>query len=186
MSKKPSSSKSKTESPAKPKAEKKAGAKASSKKEAAAPKRAAAPKLGSDEFKCPDEGDVVALVRRLKSAGKVAQEKAGEMGEMVAKAVETKHFDRKALSMVRGLEAMSDNKLQVTLPHLMMYIDALGLPERSARQGQLIADEKIAAKSGKGGKSEMDEDQTDIEDAIDHKSPLQVVPKDEDAFESMH
>jgi hypothetical protein len=111
-------------------------------------------------------------VRRLKSAAKVASEKAGEMGEMIAKAVETKHFDRKALSIARGLEGMSDNKLQVTLPHLLMYIDALGLSARAERQGQLSVDSKPA--SG----AEMDDDDEDA-DGTSTAPSLQVVPKDD-------
>lgn len=145
------------------------------------PQRAAAPKLGSDQFKCPAEADVVSLVRRLKSASKVAQEKAGEMGEMIAKACETKHFDRKALSIVRGLESMSDNKLQVTLPHLLMYIDALGLSQRASNQGQLIADAPTT------GGADMDDDEDDDANAGTSSQPkLQVVPKDEDERVATH
>lgn len=148
---------------------------------ASEPKRAAAPKLGSDQFKCPAEADVVSLVRRLKSAGKVAQEKAGEMGEMIAKACETKHFDRKALSIVRGLEQMSDNKLQVTLPHLLMYIDALGLSQRATNQGQLVSDAPAT------GGADMDDDGDDDGDTGTSSQPkLQVVPKDEDEHRATH
>lgn len=104
---------------------------------------------------------------------------------MVAKAVETKHFDRKALSIVRGLEAMSDNKLQVTLPHLLMYIDALELAKRAERQGQLIADAKVGSKAGGGsdndGTGEMDADDGETNDA----PSLQVMPK-EDEYTPMH
>jgi hypothetical protein len=127
-----------------------------------------AAKLGSD-FKCPAEAEVVALVRRLKTQQKVAQEKAGEMGEMVAKAVETKHFDRKALSIVRGLESMSDNKLQTTLPHLLMYIDALGLTERAKRQGQLLA-------GAAGGDGEADDDGDSDGETVSASSHLRIVP----------
>jgi hypothetical protein len=124
----------------------------------------------------------VSLVRRLKSASKVAQEKAGEMGEMIAKACETKHFDRKALSIVRGLESMSDNKLQVTLPHLLMYIDALGLSERASNQGQLIDDPAV-----RGG-AEMDDDDGDEdgETGTGSQPKLQVVPKDDDDRVAAH
>jgi hypothetical protein len=122
-------------------------------------------------------------VRRLKSAAKVAQEKAGEMGEMIAKACETKHFDRKALSIVRGLEGMSDNKLQVTLPHLMMYIDALGLSERAERQGQLIADQKSAAKAPKTD----DDGDDDADGAADMDAPsMQMMPSEEDEYQPVH
>ena len=167
-------------SAAKPKGEKKSE-KAPSKKKAAPveAKRAAAPKLGSAQCKCPGEEEVVTLVRRLKSISKAASEKAGEVGEMIAKAVETKHFDRKALSIVRGLEQMSDNKLQVTLPHLMMYIDALQLNERAERQGQLIADQHAKAVNGKGGKRDGGDAQMDTEDA----PGMQAMPQGDDAEE---
>lgn len=126
-------------------------------------------------------------MRRLKSAAKVAQEKAGEMGEMIAKACETKHFDRKALSMVRGLDAMSDNKLQVTLPHLLMYIDALGLNERAERQGQLIADQKTAAKAG-GKAADMDDDGENGDDgeAVDDAPGMSMMPVDDDERQPVH
>jgi len=161
----------------KPKAEKKAAASKAPEKKTApkaakrkATKAAAAeekpvsagPKLSSHQFKCPGEQEVVNLVRRLKAQAKVAQETSGVMGEMVAKAVETKHFDRKALSIVRSLESMSDNKLQVTLPHLMMYIDALKLNDRAQAQGQLIPDRTAANDDDGDGDSQMD-----LEEAID-------------------
>jgi hypothetical protein len=191
MSKSPAATtaKPKAEKKAKPKSDKPASAKKKKAAAAAVPAASApanpvelkdlATKLGTD-FKCPGEAEVVALVRRLKSAGKVAQEKAGEMGEMIAKAVETKHFDRTALAMVRKLEAMSDNKLQVTLPHFLMYIDALGLPERAKRQGQLIADQP--ASSPATGGAEMDDESGDDDGEGPTTEPrLLVVPKDDDA-----
>jgi hypothetical protein len=119
-------------------------------------------------------------VRRLKAAQKVAQEKAGEMGEMVAKAVEAKHFDRKALSIVRGLESMSDNKLQVTLPHLMMYIDALGLSQRAERQGQLIAEQKAAGKAPKADND--DGPAAEMDDA----PVMQLMASESDDYQPMH
>jgi hypothetical protein len=116
-------------------------------------------------------------VRRLKVQSKAAQEAAGSCGEMVAKAVETKHFDRKALSIVRSLEAMSDNKLQTTLPHLFMYIDSLGLTKRAESQGQLAV--------APAGGAEMDDDDGESDGATTQPS-LQIVPKDEDEFQAMH
>jgi hypothetical protein len=69
----------------------------------------------------------VKLVKRLANYKKDAQAIAGTMGEAIAKAVETQHFDKKALAIVRQLHAMSPERLAITLPHLLSYIDDLEL-----------------------------------------------------------
>ncbi len=70
---------------------------------------------------------MVKLVKRLANYKKDAQAISGTIGEAIAKAVETQHFDKKALAMVRTLHAMSPERLAITLPHLLSYIDDLGL-----------------------------------------------------------
>lgn len=166
-------------------------------KKAAAPKNAAAPKLSFDKDRAPQDAQVITLVRRLKVAQKEASEAAGSMGEMIAKACETQHFDRKALSIVRGLDSMSPRKLSTTLPHLLMYIDALELGKRAAEQGQLVPDPVLAKAQAKANskKKKPGEDGDDGEDAgngrMDDDSPaagaLQTMPEAEaDDYKPLH
>jgi hypothetical protein len=85
------------------------------------------PSPATSTFKKPPAEAVVKLVKRLANYKKDAQSIAGTIGEAIAKAVETQHFDKKALAMVRQLHAMSPERLAITLPHLLSYIDDLGL-----------------------------------------------------------
>jgi hypothetical protein len=159
-------------------------------KAASEPKRAAAPKLSFDRDRAPQDAQVIALVRRLKVSQKEASEAAGKMGEMIAKACETQHFDRKALSIVRGLDSMSPRKLSTTLPHLLMYIDALELGKRAAEQGQLIPDPVVAkaqakANSKKKKPGEDDDGEADAgSGSMDEDNPaagsLQTMESDQD------
>lgn len=92
-------------------------------------------------FRAPAADHVVKAVRRLKSMAGNVQTAAGEMGEYVNSLVEKHHYDKKALGLVRQLERMPDERLAITLPHLLKYIDDLGLGARAEQQGSLIADE---------------------------------------------
>lgn len=87
------------------------------------------------EILIPATNDVVNLARRFKTSKKQMSEIAGSLGEMVANAVEKKHLDRKAFSIVRALDSLSDERLAITLPHLMRYIDDLDLRKRATIQG---------------------------------------------------
>jgi hypothetical protein len=42
--------------------------------------------------------------------------------------------------MAISLNEMSDERLAITLPHLLRYIDDLGLTERSEKQAELFAE----------------------------------------------
>ncbi len=101
------------------------------------PKAEAAPPASSQgsatsTFKKPPAEAVVKLVKRLANYKKDAQAISGTIGEAIAKAVETQHFDKKALGIVKGLYQMSINRPEafaITLPHLLAYIDDLGLDQ---------------------------------------------------------
>lgn len=96
-------------------------------KESKAAAQASSASSATSTFKKPPAEAVVKLVKRLANYKKDAQSIAGTIGEAIAKAVETQHFDKKALAMVRTLHAMSPERLAITLPHLLSYIDDLGL-----------------------------------------------------------
>lgn len=78
------------------------------------------------------------LAKFRRNTKKRTQGIAGELGGEIAKAVENKHLDRKAHAIACQLDAMDDERLAVTLPHLMRYIDDLGLVERANKQAQMF------------------------------------------------
>lgn len=139
-----------------------------------------APKIGSDEFKAPTAKQVVDLVKLLKNLDKTAAEASGEIGNAVAKAVETKHFDKTALGIARRLEAMSDNKLQNVLPHLLKYIDDLGLGERAERQAQMFAQAKADAAAAKDEEGGGDKGGGSGGETKPRKATMRIVPKDDE------
>ena len=99
----------------------------------------------------PTTNDVVNLARRRKAAKKQQASLAGTIGEAIAQAVEKKHLDRKAFGIACQLDAMSDERLAITLPHLRRYIDDLKLDERASAQEEMF--EAGADKDhGEGGK----------------------------------
>lgn len=99
-------------------------------------------------FRAPAADHVVKAVRKLKSMAGNVQTASGEMGEYVNSLVEKHNYDKKALGMVRQLERMPDERLAITLPHLLKYIDDLKLGERAEQQGSLIADDLPTAEDG--------------------------------------
>ena len=70
------------------------------------------------------------------------REISGSFGAQVKDAVENDNLDRVAFSIARRLDAMSDERLYVTLPALMFYIEQRGLEERAKNAPPLpVADE---------------------------------------------
>lgn len=90
-------------------------------------------------FKKPTPEQVKALVKKVISRNNDSRKSSQDASELVAKAVETQHFDKKAFSIVKGLYQMSVNRPEafaITLPHLLSYIDDLGLADvASANSG---------------------------------------------------
>lgn len=103
----------------------------------------------SETMLMPTSKEVVNLARRCATAKKESQEISGTIGEAIAKAVESKHLDRKAFSIARQLAAMSDKKLSVTYYHLLRYMDDLGLQERADKQGEMF-EEREAEEEDEG------------------------------------
>jgi hypothetical protein len=100
-----------------------------------APKAAAQPSSqssGASEFKKPSPDALVKLVKQVCS--RAADQKALGMQskELIDKAAETQGLNKKAFGIAKALWKMgqdSPEKLAITLPHLLAYIDDLGLPE---------------------------------------------------------
>lgn len=155
---------------------KKAEAKAAGKN--AAPRK---PALVQDKFKAPNHDQIITAVRRIEGHAKVAAEKNGEVGELIAKLCETQHFNRKSLSVARSFHAMSDNKLAEAWPHLLLYGEALGFEKRCSAQGKLALEP-----GGKKGEEKGDMDGTD-DDADKVPAPsLQRMPSDDEKEPAFH
>lgn len=78
----------------------------------------------------------------------------GEVGDMIAKAVENKHLDRKACSIACQLDAMDDERLGVTYFHMLRYFDDLDIPKRAKAQNEMFE----AKDTGPGLKSNGKDD----------------------------
>lgn len=139
------------------------------------PEAQAQPSGGSEtvvKFKRPTADQVKRLVKALISRANEARKITQEASEKLAGAVESQHFDKKALGIAKSLYQMSVNRPEafaITFHHLLAYIDDLELAK--------TADENVG----------MNFDAKD-EGGDDEQAPpaapaggLRVVPKDEDA-----
>lgn len=104
-----------------------------------------------DVLMMPGTDTVKKLAKARRDAQKQSQSIAGTIGEKIAKAVEEKHLDRKAFSMACQLANMDDERLAITLPHLMRYIDDLELVKRATKQAELFEQESEEAETGGKG-----------------------------------
>lgn len=127
-------------------------------------------------FRAPAADHVVKSVRKLESMAKNVQSASGEMGEFVNKLVENHHYDKKALGIVRNLAKMPDERLAITLPHLLKYIDDLKLGERANAQASLIAEEIPDAAADANPAAEAAQGL-----ARSVRPRMQLVPTDEEA-----
>lgn len=98
----------------------------------------------------PTEKKIQDLAKEKRNAKKRMQSISGEIGQSIAKAVEEKHVDRKALSMACALDAMDDERLHVTYVHLMEYIKFLGVDKRALAQAELFEDRPKEGEEPKG------------------------------------
>jgi hypothetical protein len=109
--------------------------------------------------------------------GNDARSISQSMGEKTAKAVENQHFDKKALGIARSLYQMSINRPQAfatTLPHLLAYIDDLGLAAVAAENQGMDLD---GDDEEEDGEEETGTDEVPAEQPASGKSPsLKVVP----------
>lgn len=139
------------------------------------------PSLEQASYKAPNKQYLQKFVKRLDSLNKTAASAAGDISTAIDAAHEQKGLDKAALSMVRRLNSMPVNKLQVTLPHLLLYIEHLELEKKASTQGQLSLDEN-EDEDDADDMSADDDGQTDIEDmarkAGQHSGTvMSIVPK---------
>jgi hypothetical protein len=85
----------------------------------------------------PATNVVVSLAGEKRRTKKRIGEISGEHADSVKSAADKKHLDKKAFAMATSLDALSDEKLQVTYFHLLRYMDDLKIPERASAQEQL-------------------------------------------------
>lgn len=84
---------------------------------------------------------VVSLAKNREDVKTENSERSGEFGFAINEAKQKKHLDKKAHAMACQLRALSDRQLAITLPHLLRYIDDLGLTERAQKQAELFENE---------------------------------------------
>lgn len=91
----------------------------------------------SETMLLPPAKKVQDLARRCKSWKKQGAEITGQIGQAIAEAAEKIHLDKKAFSIARQLDAMSEKKLATTYYQLLHFIDVLGIEKRATAQGEL-------------------------------------------------
>lgn len=143
------------------------------------------PSRASVEFKKPAKADVVSLVKKLENRAEGVKTITQEMGEMVAKGVENKHFDKKALGIARGLYRMAKNKPEAfsrTFSHLLAYCDDLELDKIAEQNQGMDLDEPEGRVTSHGASEPRGDDDFDDEtgDSVPSPTPtagLRVIPK---------
>lgn len=88
----------------------------------------------------PPTNVVVSLAGEKRRTKKRLGEISGEHADSVKSAADKKHLDKKAFAMAASLDAMTDEKLQVTYFHLLRYMDDLKIPDRASAQEQMFGD----------------------------------------------
>lgn len=147
---------------------------------ASSPASAATSATVNSGFKKPTSEQVKALVKKVISRNSDSRASSQAASELVAKAVETQHFDKKAFNIVKGLYQMSINRPEafaITLPHLLSYIDDLGLADvASANSGMDLNGEDDEADDDTDAGDFGDEDVPDEQPATGKSPGLRVVP----------
>lgn len=106
------------------------------------PTAAAAPAAKASDFiLMPPTSTIKSLKIERAKALKTSRNAIGAYGAELADKVEKKHVDKKALGIAFALDDLPDEKLAITLPHLLRYIDDLGLAERATRQQELFVEQ---------------------------------------------
>lgn len=106
-------------------------------------------------MKVTPSAKVVSLAKGYISLKKDAQGAAGAISDMLSKAEERNHLNRKAFSKIMPFHTMSDAQLAIIWPVFLKYADDLGIPDRATRQAEMFKEEE----------KPEDDGQTDIEDA---------------------
>jgi hypothetical protein len=116
---------------------------------------------GAAEFKKPSPDALQKLVKQVCSRAADQKSLGMESKELIDKAAETQGLNKKAFGIVKALWKMGQDapeKLAITLPHLLAYIDDLKLPEiadqnrglpiNGENDGQVDLEEAIAETTG--------------------------------------
>lgn len=124
-------------------------------------RQAASSQSSGVEFKKPAPEELLKLIKQVCSRAADQKAKGMEAKELIDKAAETRGLNKKAFGMARMLWKMGQDapeKLAITLPHLLAYIDDLNLAG--------LADEARGLPINGENDSGDDEGQTDIEGTI--------------------
>lgn len=92
----------------------------------------------SETMQVISESAFKSLLSKIKGAEADKNEAVGSIGSAISNAVEKNHLDKKAFSLFRTLQRMSDNKLATTIAHFDHYREIGGLDERAANQEQMF------------------------------------------------
>ena len=96
-----------------------------------------APVTEGARYRLTGKTDLNSLLRRCRSRSQQVQTIAGEIGEDIAKAAETKYLHRGAFAVTRKLDKMEPEKLAEFLVHFDHYLMEAGLRERAESVGEL-------------------------------------------------
>ena len=96
----------------------------------------------------PSEDQINKAVDKLARLKKSARSASGILGEETNKLAENQHFDKKALSMIRSLDEMTDERFAITWPHIKKYAEARDFDKRAKKQLDRFEKEELEAKVG--------------------------------------
>jgi hypothetical protein len=95
--------------------------------------------MSEGTFKAINESKLKTLIKQITNHSGTISTATGEIGSLVAKAVEKDHLDKTAFGIFRKLHKMSDEKLATTLAHLDHMIEVGGLQERADSVGEMFS-----------------------------------------------
>lgn len=99
---------------------------------------------------------VQSIAKGYISLKKDAQGAAGAISDMLSKAEERNHLNRKAFGAVMKFHTMSDAQLAIVWDVFLKYADDLGIPDRASAQQEMFKEEPAEDDEAEG--------QTDVED----------------------
>lgn len=104
---------------------------------------AAANKTAADSnLLMPPTKKVQDLAKDKRNTKQRVGEISGVHADAVRDASDKKHLDKKAFAIACSLDALTDEKLQVTYFHLLRYMDDLKIPDRASAQGQIFGNDE--------------------------------------------
>lgn len=91
------------------------------------------------EMLMPPSTRVSGLVDMKRKGRKRVGEINGPINDAITRAAEKEHLDKRAFNIVDKLDALSDQQIAITWPHLLRYAKDRGIPERATAQGELYS-----------------------------------------------